>query len=368
MSMALRIAGAALALSVVAFQAAPAGAQMAGKGAQGFYLMGAIGPNFGRDSDLESSTFELEAELDTGWTLSGGFGYAYGNGFRTELELGLRDNDVSNVSGAAATGDIRSQSLMGNLYYDFDTRSKWTPYVGAGIGLTRIKANGVTPVSGTSIDDKDLTYGAQAMAGVAYAVTDRLALTLGYRYFMAPDIEWQNSAGADVDADYSTHEILVGLRFTFGGPRPAPEPMPAAQPAPPPAAEPAPAPAPAPAPPPQAAPAPPPVPRDYIVFFDWNSATLSQAARDILRTAADNAGKTGVVRIGLTGHADRSGPTRYNQRLSERRAAAVKAELERLGVSAREIAVVGRGESQPLVATDDGVREPRNRRVEIVLE
>ncbi|MPY70932.1 MAG: outer membrane beta-barrel protein [Alphaproteobacteria bacterium] len=362
MSMALRIAGAALALSAVAFQAAPAGAQMAGKGAEGFYLMGAIGPNFARDSDFESSTFDLEAELDTGWTLSGGFGYAYGNGIRTELELGIRDNEVSDVSGASASGDVRSQSIMGNLYYDFDSRSRWTPYVGAGIGLTRIKAAGISPVSGTSIRDKDTTFGAQAMAGVAYAMTDRLALTLGYRYFMAPDVTWENSAGADVDSDYSTHEVLVGLRFTFGGPKPAPAPMPAAQPAPPPAAE------PAPAPPPQAAPAPPPVPRNYIVFFDWNSATLSQAARDILRTAADNAGKTGVVRIGLTGHADRSGPTRYNQRLSERRAAAVKAELERLGVSAREIAVVGRGESQPLVATDDGVREPRNRRVEIVLD
>jgi outer membrane protein OmpA-like peptidoglycan-associated protein len=52
--------------------------------------------------------------------------------------------------------------------------------------------------------------------------------------------------------------------------------------------------------------------------------------------------------------------------LSLRRAAAVKAAFVQLGIRALNIAMVGRGESQPLVTTRDGVREPRNRRVEIV--
>jgi outer membrane protein OmpA-like peptidoglycan-associated protein len=53
--------------------------------------------------------------------------------------------------------------------------------------------------------------------------------------------------------------------------------------------------------------------------------------------------------------------------LSLRRANAVKDQLVREGIPAANITVVGRGESQPLVQTADGVREPQNRRVEIVL-
>ena len=55
-------------------------------------------------------------------------------------------------------------------------------------------------------------------------------------------------------------------------------------------------------------------------------------------------------------------------RLSQRRAEAIKAELVKNGVPANEISVVAKGESQPLVPTADGVREPQNRRVQIVFQ
>jgi len=83
------------------------------------------------------------------------------------------------------------------------------------------------------------------------------------------------------------------------------------------------------------------------------------------RPKADAGQKT---RIGVTGHADRSGSDAYNMALSLRRANAVKDQLVREGIPASAITVVGRGESQPLVQTADGVREPQNRRVEIVLQ
>ena len=107
-------------------------------------------------------------------------------------------------------------------------------------------------------------------------------------------------------------------------------------------------------------------PRQYLVFFDWNSAVLTTEAQNIVRTAAASAKQTGITRIQLTGHADRSGPDAYNVRLSQRRADAVKAELVKNGVSANEISTIAKGESEPLVPTADGVREPQNRRVQIV--
>ncbi|MCU0888881.1 MAG: OmpA family protein, partial [Rubritepida sp.] len=65
--------------------------------------------------------------------------------------------------------------------------------------------------------------------------------------------------------------------------------------------------------------------------------------------------------------ADRTGSAAYNQRLSVRRAEAVAAELVRRGINRTEITVQGFGFDRPLVPTAMGVREPQNRRVEIIL-
>ncbi len=122
--------------------------------------------------------------------------------------------------------------------------------------------------------------------------------------------------------------------------------------------------------PPPPPPPPPPVaaPTSFMVFFDWDRSNLSQQAVQTIGQAAAAFKSRGSARITATGHTDTSGPESYNMALSLRRANSVKAELVRQGVPADAIAVVGRGESQPLVATGDGVREPQNRRVEIVFD
>jgi outer membrane protein OmpA-like peptidoglycan-associated protein len=110
------------------------------------------------------------------------------------------------------------------------------------------------------------------------------------------------------------------------------------------------------------------VPRTYLVFFDHDSSSLTAAARSIIATAANNSKTAGTTRIITTGHTDRSGTNQYNEALSQRRSVSVKDELVRLGVPANSITTVAKGESDPLVQTRDGVREPQNRRVEIVLQ
>jgi outer membrane protein OmpA-like peptidoglycan-associated protein len=72
------------------------------------------------------------------------------------------------------------------------------------------------------------------------------------------------------------------------------------------------------------------------------------------------------VQIQVTGYTDRSGSPGYNQRLSERRANNVAKALAGLGVPPNQMAVSGRGENDNRVPTAPGVREPQNRRVEIV--
>jgi outer membrane protein OmpA-like peptidoglycan-associated protein len=105
-----------------------------------------------------------------------------------------------------------------------------------------------------------------------------------------------------------------------------------------------------------------------MVFFDWDRSDLSAQAQQTLQQVASAYKQRGSARVVATGHADRSGPDDYNMALSLRRANAVKNSLVSNGVPASVISVVGKGESQPLVQTADGVREPQNRRVEIVLQ
>ena len=104
------------------------------------------------------------------------------------------------------------------------------------------------------------------------------------------------------------------------------------------------------------------------MFFDWDKADLTARAQQIIAEAARNATKVGSTRIDVAGHADKSGTAAYNQTLSLKRANNVAAELVRLGVAKTAISITAFGDTKPLVPTADGVREPQNRRVEIVLK
>jgi outer membrane protein OmpA-like peptidoglycan-associated protein len=104
------------------------------------------------------------------------------------------------------------------------------------------------------------------------------------------------------------------------------------------------------------------------VFFDWDRADLTARARQIVAAAAQASTHVQTTRIEVNGYTDLSGTAAYNQKLSVRRAKSVEAELVKDGVQQSEISIHGYGESNPLVPTAPGVREPQNRRVEIILK
>lgn len=324
----------------------------------GTYLGLGLGANIAEDTELSGSGINADIEHETGFAGVVALGHAYANGFRAEGEFGIRRDGVDSSGNTSTGGRAKTISGMLNGYYDFVNHTAFTPYVGAGIGMAKLDLS-VDPVGTTGVDDSGSGIALQGIAGIGYQLSDNWTGGLEYRYFTVPDANLNTRAGGGIDADYAAHTIMIGLRYTFGvKPKPMPEPIPAAAPAPAPApvAEPAPAPA----------PPPPPITRNFIVFFDWDQSTITPEARAILRSAAENAQRGGISRIEATGHADRSGTQQYNLGLSERRARAVQAELTRLGIASNEIGVDWKGELEPLVPTDDGVREPQNRRVEIV--
>jgi iron complex outermembrane receptor protein len=120
-------------------------------------------------------------------------------------------------------------------------------------------------------------------------------------------------------------------------------------------------------PPPVIAPAPA-VPHSYLVFFDFNKSDLTAQAVSIVNQAAANAGPAKVTQLTVTGHTDTVGSDAYNMRLSRRRAESVAAQLEKDGIASSEIEIVAKGKRDLLVPTADGVKEPQNRRVQIVYD
>jgi OOP family OmpA-OmpF porin len=111
-------------------------------------------------------------------------------------------------------------------------------------------------------------------------------------------------------------------------------------------------------------------PKNFQVYFDLNKADITADAAKTIAAAAAEAKKMGAKSISLIGHADNSGPkgSAYNMGLSVKRSDAVKAALVKQGVDAKIIAVAAKGDTSLQVPTPANTREPRNRRVEIVLQ
>lgn len=106
----------------------------------------------------------------------------------------------------------------------------------------------------------------------------------------------------------------------------------------------------------------------YVVFFDFDKAVLTDAARKIIEEAADYARQNGTPALTAIGHADTAGASAYNMDLSKRRVDAVKAALVARGIAAQKITVKSVGEAGALPPEGGAPREPQYRRVEILLQ
>ena len=302
----------------------------------GLYISGGVGASWLFKSDLTALGLKGHLEAPkTGIAGQASVGYGYGNGLRTELEVYGTSNVVhATFSGAPLSGGQEyNYGALVNGLYDIDLGMPLTPYVGVGGGYIF-----------TQIGNRALGSAAvQGIVGVAYNLGNGLAVTLDDR--LVDKLQDRSYGGMKLKTQIND-QLLLGLRYAFNA---APT---AAAPAPAPATAVAPAPAPA---------------RSYLVFFDWDKADLTARAQQIIAEAAKNSTRVASTRIDVAGHADKSGTPAYNQTLSLARANNVAAELVRQGVAKSAISISAFGDTKPLVPTAAGVREPQNRRVEIVL-
>jgi len=108
-----------------------------------------------------------------------------------------------------------------------------------------------------------------------------------------------------------------------------------------------------------------------VVYFDFDKATLNTLGQTTIDVLSDRLKGLNDISIHVEGHTDRAGSDDYNQKLANERARTVREALIIHGLNVSEVdnfIVEGEGETEPAIATGDGVREALNRRVEIVVK
>lgn len=337
------------------------------------------GPNW-----VPSQTFGNIITLDkprVGWAAGLVGGYQFENGFRPELELNWRRNNLTTGSfggaGLNTPGSAQAYTAMGNLWYDFSLPASWNvpqihPYLGGGIGWGRVNPARLTDVGGVKATQYRSAFMYQGGAGIDYDITQHLTASLGWRWIQSERKDFATGAavsgvpaGATLDGRYRANTMMVGLRYSFGA-----EPVKAA-PVPPP-----------PPPPPVAKPAcnPPAgfqvdancniIPQTIVlrsVNFLFNKATLTEAAKSTLDNVAAALKRQPDLDVRIEGFTDSIGSARYNLKLSQARADAVRNYLVSDGVSSSNLTAKGFGKTDYVATNATPEGRAQNRRVQFVV-
>jgi OmpA-OmpF porin, OOP family len=322
--------------------------------------------------NLRNQVSHGQYQTNLGYGGLAGVGYGFGNGFRVQLEANVFTAKIKSINsqanpdfvGILANGhgsELKYGPMIAG-YYDFDVGFPIYPYVGAGVGYEIVALSPAAQSTNagvfTRVGGSKGSFDYMGSVGLAYPLPSvpGLSLTVEYRFMGITGNHNYNVAiiapsglafngRVKFKSEYD-NLLMVGLRYQLFTPPP---------------------PAPAPAPAPMAAPAPAPA-KTYLVFFDWDRYNLTPRATQIIAQAASDSHTVQTTTIAVSGYTDTSGTPTYNQGLSIRRAKAVAAQLVTDGVPASEITAQGFGDTNLLVPTGPGVREPQNRRVQIVLQ
>ncbi|MFN8694488.1 MAG: outer membrane protein [Holosporales bacterium] len=195
--------------------------------APGWYGSALVGYNIQQDTELSfDATTKVKTDYKQGWIYGAALGREWGpvwflGAVRNEYEISIRESLVNThkVGGATLTGsegNIVSTSGMVNLYNDFETDTRWVPYIGFGAGFSEVKfKNFRTQGLGTVLNDDDLVFAYQGMAGATYALTNHISIAAEYRYFATEKPSLTSEANFTAPVEYTSHGLLARLNVRF---------------------------------------------------------------------------------------------------------------------------------------------------------
>ena len=173
----------------------------------GPYVSGRIGTTFLTNTDFSEKSEIGTLEFKQGYALNVAGGYKF-RAFRVEGELGYQKNKVDKCVSqycGKRSGDMESYSLLVNGYYDFINRTKFTPFITAGIGVARVNSY-FDDIE--NLHDTGMTY--QLGAGISYAINRMLSVDLKYRYFATKGHEL-----AETEDGVAAQNVSLGLKYNF---------------------------------------------------------------------------------------------------------------------------------------------------------
>ena len=190
--------------------------------ADGPYISGHIGASWLNNADFDGSVpgirISSEVEFDTGLLLGAAVGYDFGE-FRVEGEFEYRSHEFKEVTDLElngipmgdrdADGDIDAFIFLINGFYDIDTGTKLTPYLGGGIGFAALEIEDLFVEGIVRGDEDDTVFAYQLAGGIAYEITERIVADLSYRFVATSEPDF------DGLEEYNSHSLVASIRFYF---------------------------------------------------------------------------------------------------------------------------------------------------------
>ena len=185
-------------------------------------------------SNLYGVSFDRYSQVVFGGALAVGYNFApkFNVPIRTEIEYALRSDSSHRKDGSGWASSYSTKYLSNistlflNAYFDLDTGTPFTPYVGGGLGMsfnyTGASGNmlalsnipGLLHWGRVSGEDRSTNFAWNVGAGVAYSITENIAADLGYRFISAGYRE-VSGAGMKLGNNPYINEFYTGLRFSF---------------------------------------------------------------------------------------------------------------------------------------------------------
>jgi len=179
------------------------------------------------EAEGNGNALSFKADYDVGFVIAGAVGYNFGNNIRLEGEFAYAETGINriNVTNAGSTGvPLGSGAAAGNLVvrsflvngaYDFDTQTKFTPYVLGGFGIAQDDADEIRVSGLTLVNNHDTVVADQLGFGVDYALTDEVKIGASYRYFGTDTPTFNDVALQAFNSELHSHRVLGGVSLKF---------------------------------------------------------------------------------------------------------------------------------------------------------